>query len=217
MKTAGEIIKKTRLEKNISLEQVAGQTKIRQNILVALEENDFQKIPSIASIKGFLRAYAQFLDLSPEKILAIFRRDFDKKEKKKVVLSGMVEPLNKRKVNWSPKLTLIVLIGIFFFGLMTYLIYQYLSLVRPPYLKVITPENNLQVKERIIKITGKADPDSLVVINRVTVTLSSSGEFHYGFDLFPGENSIIVTATSKSGRKNSIERTVIYKTEDLER
>lgn len=217
MRTVGESLKKTRLEKNISLEEVASKTKIQQRILVALEKNDFKEISSLASIKGFLKSYAEFLGLNSENILAIFRRDFDKKEKKKVVLSGMVEPLNKRKVNWSPKLTLIVLIGIFFFGLMAYLIYQYLSLVRPPYLRVITPGDNLQVRERIIKITGKADPDSLVIINRVTITLSSSGEFHYDFDLFPGENSIIVTATGKSGRKNSIERTVIYQTEDLER
>jgi len=214
MKTVGEILKKIRLEKNISLEEVALETKIRQNILMALEENNFKEISSLASIKGFLKSYAEFLDLNSEKILAVFRRDFDKKEKRKVILDGMIKPINKKGLNWSPKATLIFFIGIFFLGLVTYLVYQYLSLIKPPFLKVIYPQSDLQVREEVIKITGKADSDSLVTINRNSVSLLGNGEFEYKFSLFPGENNIIITATSKTGKKNIIERSVIYQKED---
>ncbi|MCX6724895.1 MAG: helix-turn-helix domain-containing protein [Candidatus Shapirobacteria bacterium] len=44
MKTVGQILQKTRLEKKITLEQVGSQTKIRQDILLALENNDFQRL-----------------------------------------------------------------------------------------------------------------------------------------------------------------------------
>jgi cytoskeletal protein RodZ len=214
MRTAGEILKKTRLEKGISLEEVASKTKIRPKILASLEENDFQKTDQAAFTKGFLKTYAQFLDLNSEEILAIFRRDFDKKEKRKVVLPGMVKPVNGRGFNWSPKVTLIFFSVIFFLGLVGYLVYQYLSLVKRPSLKVIYPPSDLQVKEELIKISGKADPDSLVTINRNAVSLSDQGEFEYKFSLFPGENKIIITATSKLGKKNSIERAIIYQKED---
>ncbi len=214
MRTVGEFLKKTRLENNISLEEVASKTKIQQRILVALEKNDFKEISSLASIKGFLRSYAEFLDLSPENILAIFRRDFDKKEKRKVILSGIAKPINKKGLNWSPKITLISLVGIFFLGLVAYLVYQYLSLVKPPSLKVIYPQEDIQVKEEIIEITGKADVDSLVTINRNPVSLLESGKFKYKFSLFSGENSITIMATSKTGKENIIERLVIYQKED---
>ena len=48
MKTVGQILQKNRIDKGISLEQVASQTKIRQDILLALENDDFQKISSLA-------------------------------------------------------------------------------------------------------------------------------------------------------------------------
>ena len=64
MKTVGQILQKTRLEKKITLEQVGSQTKIRQDILAALEENNFQKLSSLASVKGLLKTYAEFLVLS---------------------------------------------------------------------------------------------------------------------------------------------------------
>ena len=214
MRTVGESLKKTRLEKNISLEEVASKTKIQQRILVALEKNDFKEISSLASIKGFLKSYAEFLGLNSENILAIFRRDFDKKEKRKVVLLGMVKPINKKGFNWSPKITLISFIAIFFLGLVVYLVYQYLSLVKPPSLKVTYPQEDIQVKEEIIEIIGKADLDSLVTINRNPVSLLESGKFEYKFSLFPGENNITITATSKTGKKNIIERSVIYQKED---
>ncbi|PJA49796.1 hypothetical protein CO169_01080, partial [Candidatus Shapirobacteria bacterium CG_4_9_14_3_um_filter_39_13] len=63
MKSVGKILQETRLGKKITLEQVAAQTKIRQDVLMALEADDFQKLSSVASIKGFLKSYAEFLDL----------------------------------------------------------------------------------------------------------------------------------------------------------
>ena len=217
MRTVGEILKKTRLEKGITLEEVASRTKIRLKILTSLEENNFQKTDQAAFTRGFLKTYAEFLGLNVEEILAIFRRDFDKKEKRKVILPGMVKPVNKRGLNWSPKITLIAFSLIFFLGLVSYLVYQYLSLVKPPSLRVTYPPSDLQVKEEIVKITGRADPDSLVTINRNAVSLSDQGEFEYKFSLFPGENKIIITATSKTGKKNSLERTITYQKEDQER
>jgi len=214
MKTVGQILQKTRLEKKISLQQVEAQTKIRQNILLALEENNFQKLSSLASVKGLLKTYAEFLGLSSERILAIFRRDFDKKEKKKVIPQGLLKPLDKPRFFWGPKKTLILLIVIFFLTLAFYLIYQYLSLVRAPFLKVDSPQERMQVTQTSLEVSGKADTDSLVTVNSESVLLNSRGEFSYNIELFPGENKIVVEATSKLGKKTKIERTVFYQAKD---
>jgi len=214
MKSVGKILQETRLGKKITLEQVTAQTKIRQDILLALEADDFQKLSSVASIKGFLKSYAEFLDLSSPQILAFFRRDFSKKEKKKVMPSGLLRPLVRRKLDWMPKRTMILVIVVFFMGLASWLIFQYLSLIRPPSLKIMSPISQIQVNQETIEVVGRADPDSLVTVNRETVLLSPDGEFRHQMTLFPGENNLVVEATSKLGKKTSVERTVFYQPND---
>ncbi|MCX6725843.1 MAG: helix-turn-helix domain-containing protein [Candidatus Shapirobacteria bacterium] len=210
MKTVGQILQKNRIDKKISLEQVAFQTKIRKDILIALEADEFQRISSIASIKGLLKSYAEFLDLSSEQILAIFRRDFSRKEKKKIIPSGFLKPIGKRQINLTPKITMVITIIFFFLILAGWLSYQYLSLVRAPFLKINYPMDKIQVKEKTIEIYGQADVDSLVTVNMETVLLSPQGEFHYQVTLFPGENDLVIEAANKNGRKNKIERIIFY-------
>lgn len=217
MKTVGQILSKTRLEKGITLEEVSNQTKIRQNILLALEKDDFQKLSSIASVKGFLKTYAEFLGLSGEQILAVFRRDFGRKEKSKIIPQGMFRSIDKKRFNWTPKITLTLLIIIFFFGLISYLSYQYFSLIRTPFLKVISPQQASQVRQETIEVLGKADLDCLVTVNMEPVSLSKNGEFRYKLNLFPGENNIVVVAKSKIGKETKIERTVFFQPEEPER
>lgn len=62
MKYIGEYLKQRRCEKNITLEEVASQTGIREQYLTALESGDFEKIPGDVFIKGFIRNYGNFLE-----------------------------------------------------------------------------------------------------------------------------------------------------------
>lgn len=62
MKRIGEYLKQRRCEKNITLEEVASQTGIREQYLTALESGDFEKIPGDVFIKGFIRNYGNFLE-----------------------------------------------------------------------------------------------------------------------------------------------------------
>ncbi|MCG0276815.1 MAG: helix-turn-helix domain-containing protein, partial [Thermosediminibacteraceae bacterium] len=58
-KELGEYLKYTRLSKNISLEEINKETKIRVKYLVAIEEGNFESIPGgEVYIKGFLKNYA---------------------------------------------------------------------------------------------------------------------------------------------------------------
>jgi len=203
MKTVGEILKKARLEKKLTLEEVEIATKIRKKFLQALEENDFSKLPSYSFGRGFLKNYAEFLGLSSRPILAIFKRDFGRPE----ITQKLPKNLGK-EIKWSPKLTVIVVGIVFFLGLSFWLGYQYLSLKRAPFLQVIFPPEGKQVSEEKIEIVGKTQPDALVTINDVPVVLSWGGEFHYQQDLFPGENKIVIVAKNRLGKETKVQRTI---------
>lgn len=67
--TLGEFLQKARKEKGLNLAEMAYQTKIREHYLFALENNQIEKMPSKMQGKGYLRIYAQFLELDEKMIL----------------------------------------------------------------------------------------------------------------------------------------------------
>lgn len=54
----GRYLQAIRLEKNISLEQVAAQTRIGLGNLMLVEQEDHEQLPAEVFVKGFLRSYA---------------------------------------------------------------------------------------------------------------------------------------------------------------
>jgi len=61
--TIGELLKKTRLEKGLTLDEVFQALHIRPHFLDALEHNQRELLPSDVQGRGFLRMYAEFLCL----------------------------------------------------------------------------------------------------------------------------------------------------------
>ena len=59
----GSELKKIREERNIPLEQIASETRIRLSILQDLEDDAYSELSSSAQAKGFLRLYAHYLGL----------------------------------------------------------------------------------------------------------------------------------------------------------
>jgi cytoskeletal protein RodZ len=54
----GRYLQAVRLEKKISLEQVAAQTRIGLGNLMLIEQEDHEQLPAAVFVKGFLRSYA---------------------------------------------------------------------------------------------------------------------------------------------------------------
>lgn len=67
--TLGEYLRAVREGKGLSLEDVAQGTRIGKNYILALEKNEFEKLPSPAYVKGFLRLYAGFMGLSGNELV----------------------------------------------------------------------------------------------------------------------------------------------------
>ena len=76
MRTVGQVLKEERERKFYTLEEIEKATKIRKELLEALEEGNYKKLPPPTFIQGFIKNYGKFLNLDTEKLLAIFRREF---------------------------------------------------------------------------------------------------------------------------------------------
>lgn len=209
MVRVGEKLHETRIHKSLTLEEIAEKTKIRPQFLIAIEKGEYDKLPSPAYAKGFVRNYASFLGLSQKETLALFRREFDEKKAYKVLPDGMTQSkgfsLTRTRIQQS--FFVIILAGI---ALLGYLGFQYRSMFFSPMLIVDSPKQNAQTKDEII-VSGKTDPNATVLINNEPVLPNTNGEFTKSLTLFPGKTSIILKAKNRFGKETVLERTIDVK------
>lgn len=72
MKKTGEILKKAREEKGLSLNEVGLALKISSKVLKAIEEGDDANLPAKTFLRGFVKSYASYLRLDADKVLETF-------------------------------------------------------------------------------------------------------------------------------------------------
>ena len=70
MQTIGERLEEARKRKGISIREAAETTKIRSDYLQKFEANSFDVDLPPLYLKGFLRSYARFLELDPDRLLS---------------------------------------------------------------------------------------------------------------------------------------------------
>lgn len=203
MKTAGELLRETRLKKELTIKEIAKRIKVKSEYLEALENNDFNTLPSATFTKGFLRNYAQDLKLKPETVIAMFRRDFVENETGRIIPKGLVEPINKRSRTIPINA---ILIGVAFASFLAFLSFQLINYFSLPKLEVIQPING-ETYAKKITVKGKTEQDAVVTINNQKVIVAPEGEFTLDLIFPSGTHSIIVQSTNRQEKTRLIQRT----------
>lgn len=200
MTRAGEKLKEKRLEKGLSLEDVAKSTKIKPSFLGFIEEGDYSSLPSVSYAQGFVKNYAKYLGLSEKEIMAIFRREFDETKTYKVLPKGFEKdqefPLSRFRV----RQTAIVLVFIFvlFLG---YILFQYrYAFINPP-LEIKSPKNSTVITASQVKVIGKTDSNATVYVNKDVVSVDKNGNFEKSVNVFPGKTTIEIKVVNKFSRE----------------
>jgi len=68
----GRIFKEAREAKELTLEKIDQDIKIKPHFVEALETETFDQFPSGPMLRGFIRNYATYLDLNPDEILNLY-------------------------------------------------------------------------------------------------------------------------------------------------
>src|SRR5450830_1105793 len=99
MLSVGTILKKEREKKGLLLIDIEKQIKVREKYLKAVEEENWSYFSSKIYITGILKNYSRVLNLDHKKILAFFRRDYERKEevkfKKKITSTYLTSETKK--------------------------------------------------------------------------------------------------------------------------
>jgi hypothetical protein len=77
----GKILKQIRERMGIELKTISAETKISKKILEWIEEEALENLPPLVYLKGFLKGYAQSLDLDPQKVVDGYLQSMDESKK----------------------------------------------------------------------------------------------------------------------------------------
>lgn len=211
MRTVGQVLKQEREKKFYTLEEVEKATKIRKELLEALEAGEYQKLPPQTFIQGFIKNYGKFLGLNSEQLLAIFRREFSDIKNPPRVLESFSNPVGKSRFKITPAKfigSLILGLVIIFFG---YLWVEYSFLVGAPFLEVNAPQDQQSVVSDTVNVSGRTDVEAKVSINNQEIAVDSVGRFSQDIKLSDNVNTISITATFKNGKVAKVEKTVFWR------
>lgn len=190
-------LKDLRLKQGLSLDEMAAKTKIQRHYLVAIEECNFDQLPSGNLYrKQFIRRYAQTLGVPSDPLVRQFMFEEADPETK-------VDP-QKSTTNLSrsnlPNLIQRLGIALVALGLMFYLGNEVFAMVAPPTLIITSPADAIMVENSSIVIQGRSEPEVMILVNGRPIENQSSGNFSTTLNLVSGVNTIVVTAQKKHGQ-----------------
>ena len=70
----GTILREARVDAGVSLVEIAEMTRITKSHITALENNDFNKLPGMAYIPGFIRNYCKVVHIDPKPLIAAYKQ-----------------------------------------------------------------------------------------------------------------------------------------------
>ena len=71
---AGQDLKAIRMALEVPLDRIAGESKIKIGILQAIEEDQYDRLPPLAYLKGFIKLYAQCLQVDDNKVVTAYMK-----------------------------------------------------------------------------------------------------------------------------------------------
>src|SRR5882724_5310448 len=117
MSSLGPYLRGLREAKGMSLDDIARSTRAGRRHLEALESDTFGELPAPVFVKGFIRAYCEFLDSSSEEALGLYRETTGEPAAPHGPLRPLLAPRPRRAGPLAISIILFVALGVSLFAL----------------------------------------------------------------------------------------------------
>lgn len=204
--SGGEKLRQTRLAKGLKIEDIAKKLNIRSDYLIALEEEDLERLPAGLYGKKFLAEYALFLGLRPDDLPSSFSSLASDGTRQNPFSQKIVK---KNKFIIFPRIIRNLLISAAVMTCFLYLSFYFRQITSPPDLEILQPEKNLITKDTAITIQGRTEKEAEVRINGEVVLNNYDGAFSQSVNLKNGLNEIVVKAKKKYSQERSVTRQIL--------
>lgn len=145
----GTILKSSRLKQKKEIESISNELCIRKIYLTALEEGDYETLPPIPYGVGYVRTYARYLGLNPERAVKLYKAASIKEEQREDEKEETPEV--NRSNHWHILVAILVL-ALIYGGWSWYVEYNKTNEPKVEFEEIIiqdSPENLTEVKKDI--------------------------------------------------------------------
>ena len=205
----GERLRVLREEAGLSVEQLAEKTKIQRKHLAALEAEDFHALPPAVYIRGFVNQWARVCGGdAPEALMHLDR--IQALLASRSVGDRRLERLSKPFFVITLRHILVcvgILVGV---GVGAYFGYQYLVLMRTPFIEISSPTTMETVQqEQWATIEGQADRVASLTIAGQEVYVEKNGYFRHEVPLNEGVNMVRIQGRGENGDEIEVMRKIV--------
>ena len=204
MKTVGTDLKSAREQNNISLRDLSRETRIKTELLEALESESWEKLPELPVLVGFVRSMSDAIGLHREQAVALLRRDYPPK---KISVNPTPDVKREFRLGQRTLYALVAIVGMCIVGI--YLFFQYKAFTSPPNLLLLSPTENEVVTTKTITVRGTTDSTASITINGQTTLVDDNGNFATDIAVVKETKQIEVHAVSRTGRETTVSRTIV--------
>lgn len=203
MKKIGQIIENARKEKKYSYRELEEITKIKLSFLMAIENGDWQSLPSFPTVLGFVKSISSALDIDEKMTIAVLRRDYPPNK-----LNINPKPDISSKPTWNPKLTFILGIVSVAVVILGYLTFQYIKFNSPPKVDLVSPTEGQVVSGNSVLVFGATDMDVKITVDNQPVLVDEDGKFSTDIEVSSEATEVVVKAISRSGKETIVVRKI---------
>ena len=209
LKRVGERLKKTREEKQLSLDDIFIKTRIPLKYLEAIECGHFKELPQAKAYRlAYIREYVEALNLNPASFLYQFSQESN--------LINDTPALPRRAIKlWAfnslSNIFRMAAIAVLLVGFLGYLTWQVNGILQPPKLTVFTPTDGYISSKLATLVQGETEKEVRLTVNGKDIMPNNNGRFEIPVDLSNGVNTITISAIKKHGKMTTITRHVIVK------
>lgn len=157
----GTILKSSRLKSKKSLEEISSELCIRKIYLTALEESNYEVLPPIPYGIGYVRTYARYLGLSPERAVKLYKTAALAVEEQKNEEEVVETPEVNKSGSWHILVGILALAAIYG-GWSWYMSQTAPKTSEETVIAITTPENESSVSDEMATETeATLEQDSL--------------------------------------------------------
>jgi cytoskeleton protein RodZ len=179
--SCGELLAKTRLIKGLSTKDIAKELRISASIIEMIERDDFEKIGVPVFVKGYLRQYANILDLPVDQLLESYNQLNPEKSSAPIV-NAAIEKTSKFVL--TPKLILVSVFALIALFLIWFLVSMLTK--KEPLLDQVTGIQDIQDFE-VMDFKSVMNEVNLIEIEE---TITEKSELLINQDLEPVMNEV---------------------------
>jgi cytoskeleton protein RodZ len=147
----GSLLRTSREDRHIDLDAVVKATNVRRHYLEALENEEWEKLPSQVFVKGFLRSYAELLGLDTETVLDYYQKAAPRERYQPHALQG----IGTRSSMWRRTITISLLV-LALIGVIIYLRGNGISIIGQAFryldTQSVTEQKEVEIEREDVKI-----------------------------------------------------------------